>query len=120
MGFMGGVFKVLGFEGDANSKKKKNNSKASYKLKDDKNSRPNQIDGVPVYYPEKMEQTIEFLEFLRDGKTIIVSLSDCDEGDATRSYDYMSGFANGVKAKIIALNDKKLYLCLPEGMEIEK
>ena len=71
MGFMGVIFRVLGFESESSSKRRKRKTKASYKLKNDKNVRPNQIDGVPVYYPESLEQTKEFLDALEKLREIL-------------------------------------------------
>lgn len=118
MGFMGGLFKVLGFESESKPKSnKQTKTKASYKLKDNKKSKPSQIDGVPVYYPEKHEQCKEFLAFIKDDKAIIISLEFCNNNDI--ALEYINGFVFGVNAKIVNLN-KNLYLILPEGMEIEE
>lgn len=120
MGFMGGIFKVLGFEGEAKVKKRKNKTKATYKLKNEKNVRPNQIDGVPVYYPESLEQGQEFIGFVKKNSAIILSIEYCEKDVATRVIDYVSGFVYGANAKMIDLNNKQLFLLLPEGMEIEE
>lgn len=120
MGFFGGVFRALGFESETKVKKTKKKAKGTYKLNDDRYSRTNQIDGVPVYYPENLDQFAEFVEFVKEEKTIIVSLQDCDKDTEKRIMDYMRGFVKGANAKIVDLNEKKLYLLLPEGMEIEE
>ena len=55
MGFMGYIFKILGFESDEQPTKikKKKSAKASYKFKNGKSlNRAEHIDGIPVYYPE--------------------------------------------------------------------
>ena len=119
MGFMGGIFRALGFEGDSKIKKRKGKTKGTYKLKNDKTVRPNQIDGVPVYYPESFEQGQEFLNFVKDNKAIIMSLEYCDRDIAARIFDYVDGYSFGSGAKIVELNDKN-YLLLPEGMKIEE
>lgn len=120
MGFMGNVFKFLGFEGESKPKtSKKTQTKATYKLKN-ANMRPDQIDGVPVYYPEKKDQIKEFLNFVKNYKAIIISLEYCPNEDMTKSIEFIRGFAFGANAKFIPLNDEKqLYLILPEGMEVE-
>lgn len=119
MGFMGGLFKVLGFESESKPKQKKETkTKASYKLNENKNSKPSQIDGVPVYYPEKSDQCKEFLSFAKDGKAIIISLEYCEK-DEGMAFEFIKGFVFGADAKLVALNEK-LYLILPEGMEIEE
>lgn len=122
MGFMGGLFKALGFEGEtkATKKVKAKTNNATYMLKSDKALRPNQIDGVPVYYPETFEQAVEFIDFVKNNKAIIISQEFCDKEISRRIYDYMQGFSNGSKSKLITLNEDKLYLLLPEGMEVEE
>ena len=117
MGFFGGIFKVLGFESEGGPKKKKKKTKGTYKLKEG-NDKPNQIDGVPVYYPENFEQTKEFLLFIKQKKAIILSLTYINDLDTVE--DYIDGFVAGSSSKKIALNDEELYLILPEGMEIEE
>ena len=119
MGFMGGLFKVLGFESETKTKpQKKVKTKASYKLNDNKNSRPSQIDGISVYYPEKSDQCKDFLVFIKENKAIIISLEYCGS-DSALANEYIKGFVAGSNAKMIALNDK-LFLILPEGVEIEE
>lgn len=119
MGFFGGVFKILGFESDGKSKKGKNIAKATYKLNDKRSKRIEQIDGVSVYYPENLEQVSEFLDFVKDGKPIIISFQDCDKEKEKRIVDFMNGFAMGANAKIVDIGDK-MTLILPEGIEIEE
>ncbi len=120
MGFFGGVFKALGFESETKVKKNKKSTKATYKLNSDKYSRTNQIDGVPVYYPENLEQLVEFVEFVKNKKAIIISLQDCDKEMEVRINDYVRGFIKGSNSKIVNLDENKLFLLLPEGMEIEE
>jgi len=119
MGFMGGLFKVLGFESESKPKtKKKSKTKASYNLNDSKNSKPSQIEGVPVYYPEKKEQCKEFLTFVNEEKAIIISLEYCDK-EYELTLEFINGFVLGANAKLVTLSER-LYLILPEGMEIEE
>ena len=119
MGFMGGFLKVLGFESENKPKpNKKTKTKASYDLNDNKNSKPSQIDGIPVYYPEKSEQCKEFLPFIKEEKAIIISLEYCGN-DSNLAFQFINGYVLGANAKIITLSDN-LYLILPEGMEIEE
>ena len=60
------------------------------------------------------------MEFLKGNRAIIISVAYCDGETAMRSYDYACGLTNGLNAKMIALEEKKLYLLLPEGMEVEE
>ena len=121
MSFMGGIFKALGFESDNKSNKKvKNQTKASYKLKSNEQNRADDIDGVPVYYPESYEQAKEFVEIAKQKKAIIISTEYCSNEIAQRIIDFLKGFCFGANYKFILLNEDKLYLILPEGMEIEE
>lgn len=122
MGFMGGVFKILGFEGESKpkvaKKKPKTAAKATYSLKKG-DTRPEQIDGISVYYPEKKEQCKEFVVFAKEGKAIIISTEYCTSEDCQGAIDFLNGFVVGANARLIVLNENKLFLILPEGMEVE-
>ena len=118
MGFMGGLFKVLGFESESKPKaKKQTKTKATYKLNEN-NSKPSQIDGISVYYPEKNEQCKDFLAFVKEEKAIIISLEYCASSE-TLALEFIKGFVLGANARLVNLSEK-LYLILPEGMEIEE
>ncbi len=119
MGFMGGLFQALGFEGDGKAKTKKK-SKASFSLKNVKEKRVEQIDGVPVYYPENVNQTKDFLEFVKSGKAVIISREGASKEEANRMLDFVRGFVYGISGRIISLTEDKLFLILPEGMEVEE
>lgn len=120
MSFMGGLFKALGFESETKTKKSKPKTKASYSLRSKKKDRMDDIDGVPVYYPESFEQITDFMEFVKQNKAIIISTDICENDVAYRIIDFLKGYCYGTNAKLIPLNDQKLYLILPEGMEIEE
>ena len=120
MSFMGNVFKALGFESETKTKKVKPKTKASYRLGDKKKNRVEDIDGVPVYYPESFEQVTDFVEFAKQNKAIIISTDTCENDIASRIVDFLKGFCFGTNAKLIPLNENKLFLILPEGMEIEE
>ncbi len=122
MGFMGGVFKVLGFESENKPKalkKQKTGTKATYSLKKS-NSRPEQIDGISVYYPEKKEQCKEFVVFVKEDKAIIISTEYCSGEEVQGAIDFLNGFVIGANARLIVLESNKLFLILPEGMEVEE
>ena len=120
MGFMGNVFKVLGFEGDSKPKaSKKVQTKATYRLKK-ANARPEQIDGISVYYPEKKEQIKDFVVFSKAGKPIIISIEYLPSEEGEGIVDFLKGFVLGSNARMITLAEKKMFLILPEGMEVEE
>lgn len=120
MGFMGGIFKALGFEGEKKVKANKKQSKASFNFKKDKGSRVEQIDGVPVYYPENLIQLKDFVDFVKDNKAIIISKEVASKEDGEKILDYLKGFVYGANGRFIVLEEEKLYLILPEGMEVEE
>lgn len=122
MGFMGGIFKVLGFESENKPKAvKKTKTKATYSLKKGKGkSRPDQIDGVSVYYPEKHEQCKEFVAFVKEGKAVIISTEYCSSEEGEKILEFLNGFVFGANAKFIILTENRLFLILPEGMEVEE
>jgi len=121
MGFMGGIFKALGFESEGKAKvKKKKSTKASFSLKSGKVSRVDQIDGVPVYYPESLDNIKDFVSFVKEGKAVIISIESLSKEIGARVLDYLDGFVFGINGRKIVLSEDKLYLILPEGMEVEE
>lgn len=121
MGFWGGIFKALGFEGDKKTKTKNAQPKATYNLNDEEQTRPNEIDGVPVYYPENIEQVKEFTVFVKKDKAVIISLDACSREQSKEVYAFLKGFSHGAEAKLVSLReDEGLYLVLPKGVEIEE
>ena len=120
MGFMGGLFKALGFESEKKTKSNKKQAKASYNFKKGDKNRIDQIDGVPVYYPENFGQLKDFVEFVKEGKAIIISKEATTKEDGQRILDFLQGYVDGAKGRLIVLEEEKLYLVLPEGMEIEE
>ncbi|MBE6351048.1 MAG: cell division protein SepF [Clostridiales bacterium] len=121
MGFMGGFFRALGFEGEKKPKaEKKNKSQATYSLNNKGNKRVDQIDGVSVYYPEIYDHIFDFAGFVMEGKPIIISLEGCDKENSNRILDFLNGFIFASNARMINLDKETLYLILPEGMSIEE
>ncbi|MBQ8444433.1 MAG: cell division protein SepF [Clostridia bacterium] len=121
MGFMGGLFRALGFEGEKKPKaEKKTVSKATYSLNNKGKKRVDQIDGVTVYYPETYDHIYDFAGFVMEGKAIIISLEGCDRENSNRILDFLNGFIFASNARMVNLDENNLYLILPEGMEVEE
>lgn len=121
MGFWGGIFKAIGFEGDKKVKNASVKSKASYNLNEESSKRPDEIDGVPVYYPENTEQAKEFFSFVKKDKAVIISLDACTREYTKEIFSFIRGFCYGADSKMISLRDDEgLYLILPKGVEIEE
>ena len=81
MGFMDYIFKALGFEtSEKKIKKNSKKTKASYKLKNGKaQDRVEEIDGIPVYYPDGFAQAKDYADFLKEKKAVIISTDLCDK-----------------------------------------
>ena len=117
------IFRALGFEsGEKKSNKvAKKKTRATYKLKNGKaEDRVEQIDGIPVYYPENFVQAKEYAEFLKDKKAVIISMDLCDKEQKERILDFYNGVVSAIGAKLIVLDEGRLYLLLPEGCEVEE
>lgn len=50
--------------------------------------------------PSSFEQLLTAVDFLRDGKTVLVNLEDADEAIFSRMIDFMSGAAFALNANI--------------------
>ena len=112
---------VLGFESDEKNKPEKSRTKASFKIKHGKiKSRAEEIDGVPVYYPESYLQVRDFAEILKKGNPCIISIEYCEKPLAERILTYFEGVCFALSATRHEIEENKLYLYLPEGMEVEK
>lgn len=122
MSWMDYIFRALGFESEEKKNKVvKKKTKASYKLKNGKaQDRVEEIDGIPVYYPENFTQAKEYTEFLKDKKAVIISTDLCDKEQKDRILDFYNGVVLGLGAKFIVLDEGRLYLLLPEGCEVEE
>lgn len=121
MGFMGKIFKAFGFEVDEKSKPEKKKTKASFKIKNGKiKSRAEEIDGVPVYYPESYLQVGDFADVLKSGNPCILSIEYCDKDLSEKILTFFEGVCYVLKAKRVELEENKLFLFLPEGMDIEE
>ncbi len=122
MSFMDYIFKALGFESEEKKNKVvKKKTKASYRLKNGKSQdRVEEIDGIPVYYPENFLQAKEYAEFLKDKKAVIISTDLCDKDEHARILDFYNGVVLAIGAKFIVLDEGRLYLLLPEGCEVEE
>lgn len=122
MSFMGYVFKALGFESNEQKvKTTKAKPKGTFKFKDGKRtSRVDHIDGIPVYYPTSFSQAKDYGQFLKDKKAVIISIESCEKSESARILDYYHGVCFGMNAKFITLDEDRLYLLLPEGLEVEE
>lgn len=121
MGIIGKILKAFGFENEEKVKPKKNKTKASFKIKDGKiKSRAEEIDGIPVYYPESFLQVKDFAEILKKGNPLIISIEYCEKDLSERVISYFEGVCFALSASQHEIESGKLFLYLPEGMEIEE
>ena len=122
MSWMDYIFKALGFEaGEKKNKVVKKKTRASYKLKNGKaEDRIEEIDGIPVYYPENFVQAKEYADFLKEKKAVIICTDLCDKEEKDKVLVFFNGVVAGLGAKFIVLDEGRLYLLLPEGCEVEE
>ena len=66
------------------------------------------------------EHINDFVCFVMENKPIIVSLEGCNEDVSKKILCFLDGFIFASNARIVTLDEKNLYLILPEGMGIEE
>lgn len=125
MGFFGKIMEAMGFQSNGEQvkpkKKEKNiSTKASYNLKKKEVvEKIDNIDGIKVYYPEEYEQCKKLYEIFKAGDPIIINLSYTDEMESERIKAYFDGICDATGVQFVSINGEKMYILLPEGVEIE-
>ena len=123
MGLFGKMLSVIGFqstEEKPKKKEKKEPAKGSYDLrKQETNEKIDNIDGIKVFYPEEIAEVKKIYEFFKKGDPIVINFEYADEieGDKIKAYFY--GIADASKVKFLSINGEKMYILLPEGVEVE-
>ncbi len=124
MGFMSKVFEVIGFEGSSEesskTKKTKKQTKASFKLKKNVKEKPDNIDGIAVFYPSSFADGKQLIKHFKNDEAFIINVEDCDEKDGDKILCYLQGGVEILGGKMICLEKDCLYIFLPEGVEIEE
>jgi len=126
MGFFGKVLEAMGFqstdEKEVKPKKKEKlvSTKASYNLKKKETvERLDNIDGIKVYYPEEYDEVKKLYEIFKAGDPIIINFDYANDADIERIKAYFSGVCDASNVKFVSINGEKMYILLPEGVEIE-
>lgn len=118
MRFMDYFYKALGFEtDDVKVVKKKNTKTATYNLKVTEKL-PDEIDGVRVYYPEKLEECKEKADLLKRDIPFILDFRNCSNSEKNKILDYFSGVLDIINGKCEQI-EKNLFIFLPKDFEIE-
>ena len=118
MGLLNYVYRFLGFESDDVKVSNKKRNKASYNLKASK-SRPDEIDGIRVFYPERFEDCRDKVEMLKKGTPFFLDFRGTSVQERVKIFDYFDGVISVLDAKH-EMVDKNLYIFLPKDMEIDR
>ena len=126
MGFFGKIFQAMGFESnDASMKvvKKKEktvSTKASYKLrKKEVVEKIDNIDGIKVYYPEVISEVKRLYEIFKNGDPIIINFDYTNEVETDKIKAYFMGICDASGVQFISISGERMYILLPEGVELE-
>ena len=121
MGFFGNIARALGFETEEEQTKtkkiKKSEPKATFKLKKDKIERPDKIDGIRVIYVEKMEDVKKALSIFGNDEPVLVNIEYAQ--DKSRALGFLEGAIQMSKGSMATIEENRLLILLPEGVEIE-
>ena len=126
MGLFGKIFEAMGFqsseEKEVKTKKKEKlvSTKASYNLKKKETvERIDNIDGIKVYYPEEFDEVKKLYEIFKGGDPIIINFEYTNDNEIGKIKAYFSGVCDASNVQFVSINGEKMYILLPEGVEIE-
>lgn len=124
MSIFGKVLGVLGFQSNEEPKPKKKpkeeKTKAAYDLKKQKSQEPaREIDGIRVFYPEEIAEVKDIIKIFKNGDAVIVNFDYCEEVERDKIKAYFYGVCEIANSKFLSINGEKMYILLPEGVEIE-
>ncbi len=123
MGIFTEIFKALGFEsesennGNSRKKVKKVEPKASFNLKKDRIERPDRIDGVKVFYIENFEDCKKAIDLFKNDEPVLINFEYAD--DKLKALGFFEGAIFMSKGSMETIEENKLIILLPEGVEIE-
>ena len=126
MGFIGKILGAMGFqsteEKEVKPRKKEKlvSTKASYNLKKKETiERLDNIDGIKVYYPEEFEEVKKLYDIFKAGDPIIINFEYTNDIESGKIKAYFSGICDASNVQFVSINGEKMYILLPEGVEIE-
>ena len=123
MGFFGKMMSVIGFQSTEEKPKRKEKNpiaKGSYDLrKQEKVEKADNLDGIKIFYPEEIAEVKKIYEFFKNGDPVIINFEYADEIERDKIKAYFYGIADASKVKFLSINGEKMYILLPEGVEIE-
>lgn len=120
MSFFGGLLSAFGIESEDNNKVKKSKKvtpKASFNLKKEKIERPDKIDGIKVIYIESPSDYEKALNEFKKPSPVLINFEYSQ--DKSRAMGYFEGYMAASEGKFSVIEENKLYILLPEGVEIE-
>ena len=89
-------------------------------MKKQKSQEPaREIDGIRVFYPEEIAEVKEIVKIFKNGDAVIINFEYCDEFERDKIKAYFYGVCEIAKSKFLSINVEKMYILLPEGVEIE-
>lgn len=124
MGLFGKMMGILGFQSNEEPKPKKKQkeekTKASYDIKKQEKKEPaREIDGIKVFYPEEIAEVKDIIKIFKNGDAVIVNFDYCGEVERDKIKAYFFGVCEIANSKFLSINGEKMYILLPEGVEIE-
>ena len=122
MGLFGKMLSVIGFQSTEEKprKKDKQHAKGSYDLrKQETQEKIDNIDGIKVFYPEEIAEVKKIYEFFKKGDPVVIDFEYADEIETGKIKAYFYGVADASKVKFLSINGEKMYILLPEGVEVE-
>ncbi len=124
MGLFGKIFEAMGFQSNEEPKPKKKekivSTKASYNLKKKEVvEKIDNIDGIKVYYPEEISEVKKLYEIFKAGDPIIINFEYTNDIESGKIKAYFNGVCDASNVQFVSINGEKMYILLPEGVEIE-
>ena len=123
MGFFGKMMSAIGFQSAEEKPKKKDKNttkKASYDLKkQEKQEKIDNIDGIRVFYPEEIAEVKEIFEFFKKGEPVVINFEYADKIESDKIKAYFYGVADASNVKFLSIDREKMYILLPEGVDVE-
>ena len=90
------------------------------KTRDYNNPNDLTLCGITIRHPDTIKDAIPIARLLREGKTIVFSVTNIHPLAARRIVDYLCGFVLGSGAKIKKISDKQIYVLIPAGIDIKE
>ena len=87
--------------------------------KQEKVEKIDNIDGIKVFYPEEIAEVKKIFQFFCNGEPVVINFEYADEIERDKIKAYFYGVADALKVKFLSVNGEKMYILLPEGVDVE-